>query len=394
MPGKTYIIVSANSGLALTHEGRSTVTAADGTTSSVQGYFGTDIVTENDIITKTFVAANKIESPIQDHLRFWFKPLTHPNPGQYTAENGYVGFGLQSLVHGGLIEPFFIHRNSTTDYPNTLAMFSNNHITHEDLDRGVWFNTPIDPVTGETTLFLYSPGETPYYYGLAGNRNGFVAERIMDINNPGDLFKVKTYEYVYVDKQPPVMTIPADITVQAESVLTAVDIGEATATDYSDFTITNNAPANGMFPGGVTEIVWTATDIHGNSVEAIQKVTVQYTFGGVTAPFGQNNTFNSGSALPIKFSLKALDGNFMKNATAKLFYAPVVSGTPGVFLPAISIGNANIGNDFRFSEKDNQYLFNMDTKDLESGDYKLKIVLDDLQEFQMDITLTAKGSKK
>ena len=215
-PGKTYIIVSSNSDLALTHEGRSSVQAADGTTSTARGYFGTEVVTENDIITKTFVGNNKIESPIQDNIRFWLKPLKHPNPGKYTEENGYIGFGLQSLVHGTLIEPFIIHRDATTTYPNTLNLISNNLITNEDLDRAVWFHTPIDPVTGETTLFLYTPGETEYYYGLAGNRNGFVAERIMDINNPGDVFKVKIYEYaalneVEEDSVTAVITCPASV---------------------------------------------------------------------------------------------------------------------------------------------------------------------------------------
>jgi len=319
VPGKTYIIVSSNSGLALTHEGRSSVAAADGTTSAVQGYFGTDIVTEFDMITKTFVATNRIESPIQDHLRFWFKPLTHPNPGPYTAENGYVGFGLQSLVHGGLIEPFFIHRDATTTYPNTLRMFSNNHITHENLDRGVWFNTPIDPVTGETTLFLYSPGETDYYYGLAGNRNGFVAERIMDINNPGDLFKVKIYEYVKLDR---------------------------------------------------------------------------YVFDDLGSPFELNmeNFVNSGSALPVKFTLKDAEGKYVRTARAKLYYAPVAEGVVGEFLPASSVGNANQANLFRVAGK--QYIFNMDTKDLAADSYRIKIVLDDLQEIEIDVTITAKGNKR
>jgi GH35 family endo-1,4-beta-xylanase len=193
-PGKTYIIVSSGSGLALTHEGRSSVAAGNGITSAVRGYFGTEIVTENDIITKTFVAQNRIESPIQDHLRFWIKPLTHPNPGPYTPENGYTPFGLQSLVHGGLIQPYFIFRNTGT--ANTLQLNSDTHIRNADLDRGTWFHTPIDPVTGETTLFLYTPGDTEYYYGLASNSNGFVAERITDIDNPGEVFKVKLYEYV------------------------------------------------------------------------------------------------------------------------------------------------------------------------------------------------------
>lgn len=318
VPGKTYIIVSSNSGLALTHEGRSSVAAAGGTTSAVQGYFGTDIVTEFDMITKTYVAANKIESPIQDHLRFWFKPLNHPNPGPYTAANGYVGFGLQSLVHGGLIQPYFIHREATTTYPNTLRMYSNNHITHEDLDRGVWFNTPIDPVTGETTLFLYSPGETDYYYGLAGNENGFVAERIMDINNPGELFKVKIYEYVKLNR---------------------------------------------------------------------------YVFEDLGAPFDLNmeNTVNSGSALPVKFALEDYKGDPVSTAKVKLYVAPVTSGEVGAYLPAVAVGSAKNDNLFRFSKEDQQYVFNMDTKGLEPGSYRLKTVLDDLQEIEIDITITAKG---
>jgi GH35 family endo-1,4-beta-xylanase len=398
VPGKTYIIVSSNSGLALTHEGRSSVAAAGGTTTAVQGYFGTDIVTENGIITKTFVAQNRIESPIQDHLRFWFKPLTHPNPGQYTAENGYVGFGLQSLVHGGLIEPFFIHRDVTTTYPNTIKLLSNTHITHENLDRGVWFNTPIDPVTGETTLFLYSPGETDYYYGLAGNENGFVAERIMDINNPGDLFKVKIYEYVPVDAKAPVLAITSPAN-GAKYVLNQPVAAEWSSRDFDSGIASTQATVElgeliDTSRFGENEFTVTVTDNSGNATTRTVKYFVEYVFDGERAPLTLSKDNNAGSVIPVKFALKDFNGNYLNSVNAKLYYAPVDSGTVGEYLEAYARGKANIDCTFRFSEEDNQYIFNMDTKGFAAGSYRLKIVLDDYQEIEIDVTITAKGSKQ
>ena len=76
------------------------------------------------------------------------------------------------------------------------------------------------------------------------------------------------------DTTAPVVTAPADLTVEATAVLSTVEIGTATATDNKDAapSITNNAPA--AFPLGTTTVTWTATDAAGNSDTAEQKVTV------------------------------------------------------------------------------------------------------------------------
>ena len=200
IPGNTYMIVSSASGLALTHEGRSSVAAGDGITSAVRGYFGTPVNVEGDKIVSTERVPGSPTTVIQDHLRFWLKPLTHPNPGPYTEANGYTEFGLQSLVLGGLVQPYFIWR--MTGEASTIRINSESHISDVNLDRGAWFNTPIDPETGETTLFLYTPGSPDLYYGLASNSNGFVAEKIADINNPTAPFIVKLYEYTAINEQP------------------------------------------------------------------------------------------------------------------------------------------------------------------------------------------------
>jgi len=75
-----------------------------------------------------------------------------------------------------------------------------------------------------------------------------------------------------VDSTQPVITVPADITVQSNNPV-AIDIGSASATDiFTPVNIAHNAPA--LFPVGVTPVIWTATDANGNSVVATQTVTV------------------------------------------------------------------------------------------------------------------------
>lgn len=79
------------------------------------------------------------------------------------------------------------------------------------------------------------------------------------------------------DTEPPVLTVPPDITVIATGDKTYVDIGIATATDNlskpEDIVIINDAPEDG-YPVGTTVVTWTATDQSGNTATATQNVTV------------------------------------------------------------------------------------------------------------------------
>jgi hypothetical protein len=77
---------------------------------------------------------------------------------------------------------------------------------------------------------------------------------------------------------PPVLTVPADVTIEATSPLTTVDIGQATATHNLPVTISNDAPET--YPVATTEVTWTATAANGKTASGIQKVIVADT----TAP--------------------------------------------------------------------------------------------------------------
>jgi hypothetical protein len=116
-----------------------------------------------------------------------------------------------------------------------------------------------------------------------------------------------------------------------------------------------------------------------------------YLFAGVGQPLESGKTFNAGSAIPVKFALQDFNDNYDGSALAQLYYAPVTAGTAGTYQPAISKGNANKDNTFKYSAEDNQYVFNMDTKGLAAGVYRLKIVVDGTQIIKtIDVTITKK----
>lgn len=85
-----------------------------------------------------------------------------------------------------------------------------------------------------------------------------------------------------VDSTPPVLTIPADKTVEATAPLTLVVIGQATATDFFPVTIINNAPAS--YPVGTTLVTWSATDANGKTTTQQQRIVVVDTIAPVVTP--------------------------------------------------------------------------------------------------------------
>jgi hypothetical protein len=91
-----------------------------------------------------------------------------------------------------------------------------------------------------------------------------------------------------VDSTAPELTVPDDVTAeQVDANGTAVDIGDATATDTCDAApaITSDAPL--VFPLGTTTVTWTATDASGNTASARQVVTVvDTTAPAIAAPDG------------------------------------------------------------------------------------------------------------
>jgi hypothetical protein len=107
--------------------------------------------------------------------------------------------------------------------------------------------------------------------------------------NPSDSLTVEvTVENAPVpDTTPPVVTVPADATVEAIGPLGAAFTFSATATDEVDGVVAVTcAPVSGStFPPGTTTVTCTATDTHGNTASASFTVTVtDTTLPVVTVP--------------------------------------------------------------------------------------------------------------
>ena len=79
------------------------------------------------------------------------------------------------------------------------------------------------------------------------------------------------------DVTAPVVSAPADITVEATGSLTAVALGSATALDNIDGSLSASADRSGPFPVGSHSVTWSATDSAGNTGSATQTVTVRDT---------------------------------------------------------------------------------------------------------------------
>jgi hypothetical protein len=102
-----------------------------------------------------------------------------------------------------------------------------------------------------------------------------------------------------------------------------------------------------------------------------------YYCGGLCQPIKADGTsqFRTGSTIPVKFQLTDPNGAYVSEATAQLEVARITAGTVGPYQPAIPTGGRDSSNAFVYSEKNNQYVFNLATKGMAAGTWSLKISL-------------------
>jgi len=77
------------------------------------------------------------------------------------------------------------------------------------------------------------------------------------------------------DTTPPVISLPANVTVDASGYLTEVDQRNVTASDVVSGAITPVADPIGPYTSGIHVITWTATDAAGNEARATQTLSIR-----------------------------------------------------------------------------------------------------------------------
>ncbi len=192
------------------------------------------------------------------------------------------------------------------------------------------------------------------------------------------------------------MTTSGNLTAVATSVSgAAVSYTAPTAEDLVDGPVaaTCDKPSGSVFALGVTTVTCTATDEAGNTGTASFTVTVSVSWSNVLQPInagsscGTGSVFKLGSTVPVKFRLSG-DSAGITNLTAKLGHQRLASdGTLGGVNEAVSTSSATTGNLFRYDATAAQYIFNLNTKTLSSGCYRLLIDLGDGAPRSVDIGL-------
>jgi len=110
-----------------------------------------------------------------------------------------------------------------------------------------------------------------------------------------------TVASVNIDKIPPIVIAPADITVGATALTTIVALGTASANDDIAGVLTATPGQTGPFAPGTYSISWSATDTAGNTGTAVQTVIVQDTLVPVlTLPADITSTV---AAVPASMNL-------------------------------------------------------------------------------------------
>ncbi|MET0593850.1 MAG: HYR domain-containing protein, partial [Polyangiaceae bacterium] len=186
----------------------------------------------------------------------------------------------------------------------------------------------------------------------------------------------------------PTITVPnPPPVVDATKATGAIVKYAASAKDAAGRTIpVSCAPASGkLFPLGETKVTCTAKDAAGHQATESFPVLVRFKWSGFLPPIKNDGTssFTLKSVVPVKFQLP----NGIKDAAAHLMIAKVTNGVPGPEQKAVPATSWNTGNLFRYDKSCNAYIFNMATKSLTKGKWRLRVDLHDTVGHTVDITL-------
>jgi hypothetical protein len=205
--------------------------------------------------------------------------------------------------------------------------------------------------------------------------------------NKGD----NTFEVTVEDTLAPNLTVSANLTATATSANGAtVSYTAPTARDIVDGAVAASCDkaSGSTFPLGPTTVTCTAKDTAGNTGTKSFMVTVTAAWSNVLQPINADGSsiFKLGSTVPVKFQLSGASAG-ITNLVARLYLQRIGPGGTGSEIEAISTSNATTGNLFRYDATSGQYIFNLATKTLSTGTYKLSIDLGDKVTRTVNITL-------
>jgi PKD repeat protein len=124
--------------------------------------------------------------------------------------------------------------------------------------------------------------------------------------------------------------------------------------------------------------------------ETAQVNISRYRFGGFQPPLVKNGVFKSGRVIPVKFELFDMNNKKVCTSNARLSLQKYANNLPdGDRIEVPTTESADTGNLFHC--ENGNYIFNMSTKNLSSGSWRLWVILNDGTILQtIDIGLTSR----
>jgi hypothetical protein len=147
-------------------------------------------------------------------------------------------------------------------------------------------------------------------------------------------------------------------------------IGTSTIPEFADRTA----------PIGTSFYKVTAVNSEGESNLPIVAASETIHSSEILAPVktDESTSYKAGSTLPIKFQLTDDEGNYLTGATAKIY----VDDSNGV-----STSAAGKDHQFRYDSTENQYIFNLSTKEMSAGKHKIRVEVGDRTIYSFHIIL-------
>ncbi len=195
--------------------------------------------------------------------------VTNDSPGSFPVGETIITWTARDDSNNTASDTQTVRIQDTTnpyfDIPESNVLFVN--------ATGILTSLELDPIPANDTADpdVTVTNDSPDSFPLGATFVTWIAE--------DDSGNTARYDQVIVlsDNTSPTITAPDDITIEADGLLTMIDLGVATATDLVDPSprIISDAPTS--FPIGTTIVTYIATDFLNNSATDIQRVTVQDT---------------------------------------------------------------------------------------------------------------------
>ena len=196
-----------------------------------------------------------------------------------------------------------------------------------------------------------------------------------------------SFKITVQDTTRPTLTLPGDIAAQATGANGAAVSYSAAATDLVDGSVPVicNHASGSTFPVGTTTVNCSATDAHNNAANGSFRVTVSAVYAiaafgqPINDPMNPMSVFKGGSTVPVKFQLTDQGGNPIDDADASTIAAACqakiglqyLSSSTGPVDEVVNSTTANSGSCFRYDATSHTFMFNLGTKGLSTGAYKI-----------------------